>query len=193
MRTSGLMRLICSLAFTAALFLVVSAVSRCLMLESFAADDLGKLTGAEKYDVLRTGTLYDIRAFTLTFAPFFLIMILCSVFRKPGAFGVAFRAGGVITVFSLTVLSVINFYFYRTYNSYIDVFFFSAFDEDAVAVMKTVIHDYPLGKGLIAVFAGLILLAFIFRKADRLLSSVRLPWSTGAAAGKSSPACLQLP
>ena len=166
------------------LFLVVSAVSRCLMLESFAADDLGKLTGAEKYDVLRTGTLYDIRAFTLTFAPFFLIMILCSVFRKPGAFGVAFRAGGVITVFSLTVLSVINFYFYRTYNSYIDVFFFSAFDEDAVAVMKTVIHDYPLGKGLIAVFAGLILLAFIFRKADRLLSSVRLPWSTGAAAGK---------
>ena len=51
MRTSGLMRLICSLAFTAALFLVVSAVSRCLMLESFAADDLGKLTGAEKYDV----------------------------------------------------------------------------------------------------------------------------------------------
>ena len=184
MRTSGLMRLICSLAFTAALFLVVSAVSRCLMLESFAADDLGKLTGAEKYDVLRTGTLYDIRAFTLTFAPFFLIMILCSVFRKPGAFGVAFRAGGVITVFSLTVLSVINFYFYRTYNSYIDVFFFSAFDEDAVAVMKTVIHDYPLGKGLIAVFAGLILLAFIFRKADRLLSSVRLPWSTGAAAGK---------
>lgn len=184
MRTSGLMRLICSLAFTAALFLVVSAVSRCLMLESFAADDLGKLTGAEKYDVLRTGTLYDIRAFTLTFAPFFLIMILCSVFRKPGSFGVAFRAGGVITVFSLTVLSVINFYFYRTYNSYIDVFFFSAFDEDAVAVMKTVIHDYPLGKGLIAVFAGLILLAFIFRKADRLLSSVRLPWSTGAAAGK---------
>ena len=184
MRTSGLMRLICSLAFTAALFLVVSAVSRCLMLESFAADDLGKLTGAEKYDVLRTGTLYDIRAFTLTFAPFFLIMILCSVFRKPGAFGVAFRAGGVITVFSLTVLSVINFYFYRAYNSYIDVFFFSAFDEDAVAVMKTVIHDYPLGKGLIAVFAGLILLAFIFRKADRLLSSVRLPWSTGAAAGK---------
>ena len=184
MRTSGLMRLICSLAFTAELFLVVSAVSRCLMLESFAADDLGKLTGAEKYDVLRTGTLYDIRAFTLTFAPFFLIMILCSVFRKPGAFGVAFRAGGVITVFSLTVLSVINFYFYRTYNSYIDVFFFSAFDEDAVAVMKTVIHDYPLGKGLIAVFAGLILLAFIFRKADRLLSSVRLPWSTGAAAGK---------
>lgn len=184
MRTSGLMRLICSLAFTAALFLVVSAVSRCLMLESFAADDLGKLTGAEKYDVLRTGTLYDIRAFTLTFAPFFLIMILCSVFRKPGAFGVAFRAGGVITVFSLTVLSVINFYFYRTYNSYIDVFIFSAFDEDAVAVMKTVIHDYPLGKGLIAVFAGLILLAFIFRKADRLLSSVRLPWSTGAAAGK---------
>ena len=184
MRQSGPARIICSLAFAAALFLLISAVSRYLMLQAFAPDDLAKLTGAEKYDVFRTGTLYDIRAFTLTFAPFLLVMILGSAFRSPRTVGIAFRTGGVFTAFVLIVFSVINFYFYRTYNSYIDVFIFSAFDEDAVAVMKTVIHDYPLGKGLIAVFAGLILLAFIFRKADRLLSSVRLPWSTGAAAGK---------
>lgn len=185
MRQYGPARIICSLAFTAALFLLISAVSRYLMLESFAAEDLGKLTGAEKYDVFRTGTLYDIRAFTLTFSPFLLIMLIGSALRSPRTVGTAFTAGGVITVFALTVFSVINFYFYRTYNSYIDVFFFSAFDEDAVAVMKTVIHDYPLGKGLIAVFLGLILLIFVFRKADRLFSSARLPWNTGASWGKA--------
>ena len=185
MRQYGPARIICSLAFTAALFLLISAVSRYLMLESFAAEDLGKLTGAEKYDVFRTGTLYDIRAFTLTFSPFLLIMLIGSALRSPRTVGTAFTAGGVITVFALTVFSVINFYFYRTYNSYIDVFIFSAFDEDAVAVMKTVIHDYPLGKGLIAVFLGLILLIFVFRKADRLFSSARLPWNTGASWGKA--------
>ena len=121
MRQYGPARIICSLAFTAALFLLISAVSRYLMLESFAAEDLGKLTGAEKYDVFRTGTLYDIRAFTLTFSPFLLIMLIGSALRSPRTVGTAFTAGGVITVFALTVFSVINFYFYRTYNSYIDV------------------------------------------------------------------------
>lgn len=145
MRQSGPARIICSLAFAAALFLLISAVSRYLMLQAFAPDDLAKLTGAEKYDVFRTGTLYDIRAFTLTFAPFLLVMILGSAFRSPRTVGIAFRTGGVFTAFVLIVFSVINFYFYRTYNSYIDVFIFSAFDEDAEAVMKTVVHDYPLG------------------------------------------------
>lgn len=179
MRQSGPARIICSLAFAAALFLLISAVSRYLMLQAFAPDDLAKLTGAEKYDVFRTGTLYDIRAFTLTFAPFLLVMILGSAFRSPRTVGIAFRTGGVFTAFVLIVFSVINFYFYRTYNSYIDVFIFSAFDEDAEAVMKTVVHDYPLGRALTAAALGLLLLVYIFRKADALFSGARLPGTPG--------------
>ena len=192
MRQSGPARIVCSLAFAAALFLIISAVSRYLMLQAFAPDDLAKLTGAEKYDVFRTGTLYDIRAFTLTFAPFLLVMLLGSVFRSPRTVGIAFRTGGVFTAFVLIVFSVINFYFYRTYNSYIDVFIFSAFDEDAEAVMKTVVHDYPLGRALIAAALGLLLLIYIFRKADALFSGARLPWNTRAAWGKVLPGVLVL-
>lgn len=62
--------------------------------------------------------------------------------------GYMFLCGFVFMAFT-----IVNFYYFRTYNNKIDVFIFGLKDDDTLAVLTILWQDYPI---LIALFCSLI-------------------------------------
>lgn len=61
------------------------------------------------------------------------------------------------------VAAIVNFYYFRTYGSKIDIFIFGLKDDDTLAVLSIIWQDYPVILGIIAsLFCGIITL-FIYK------------------------------
>ena len=57
------------------------------------------------------------------------------------------------------VFSIVNYFYFKTYDKSIDTFIFAISKEDPMAVIKTVINDYPVGFGAV----GLLISFFIYK------------------------------
>lgn len=133
------------------------------------------------------GTLFDVRSATLLFSPCLLLAALLAT--SPRGFDTWRRvwpwlAAGVSTL--LAALTIVNVFYYATYDRSIDVFIFGLAEDDTAAVLASLWHDYPVLRALLA----LVLFAWVTFQAcrawQRHLDSrparpPRLPMAIGAS------------
>ncbi len=104
-------------------------------------------------------------------AQFFLPAMILSLLIVPAWLKRAGRALPVAMaafLFTFSLFSCLaNIYFYKTFNSVINTFFFNFLDEDLVALLRTVWSDYPVVPSLLA----LAVCAWLSARALRLLQS----------------------
>ncbi|WP_236096844.1 hypothetical protein [Helicobacter magdeburgensis] len=73
---------------------------------------------------------------------------LTSFFSRFSAFFFSFYA--FLLGFVFMVAAIVNFYYFRTYGSKIDIFIFGLKDDDTLAVLSIMWQDYPVVLGILA-------------------------------------------
>ncbi len=135
----------------------IFAAERFLLVYSFANIDLKDINFSDLQKLFGVGFRLDIHIGIQITCALSIICLVLSLFKQNRIAGniasICFSVFIVISIFA----SVINFYYYRTYEKVIDVFFYNFFNEDINALAITVYKDYPI----ILIFIGLILSALI--------------------------------
>ncbi|MEM0672740.1 LTA synthase family protein [Dickeya oryzae] len=99
-----------------------------------------------------TGLRYDLRAVSILLAPLLVIGLAMSLHRTgwrwvqriaPWYLGVC--------AFLVSIIAIINYFYYQTYHTYIDIFAFGLIDDGPLAVMTTIWQDYPIVRSLLLV------------------------------------------
>lgn len=65
--------------------------------------------------------------------------------------------------FVFMVAAIVNFYYFRTYGSKIDIFIFGLKDDDTLAVLSIMWQDYPVVLGILASLLCGIITLFVIR------------------------------
>lgn len=116
-----------------------------------------------KVDVLRAfgiGVRFDLKVLTIGLLPLVLLSFLTLLFGNKGfkVIRKTFQIYGFIILSLFALLMIIDYYFFSFYNSRISVIFFGFFEDDTLAVLKTIWTDFPLIPILIGLFVALFLL-----------------------------------
>ncbi|ACS84137.1 LTA synthase family protein [Musicola paradisiaca] len=99
-----------------------------------------------------TGLRYDLRAVSIILAPLLVIGLLLGLHRAgwrwlqrltPGYLGVS--------ALLVSAIAIINYFYYQTYHTYIDIFAFGLIDDGPSAVLRNIWQDYPVVISLLLV------------------------------------------
>jgi len=152
--------------------LILLFISRIIFLFSFGnISDLSSSL-SDIIDAFAVGFKFDFKILTIVFLPvaFFSLLQLLNNNNKL-VYGFFYRfsiAYGTLMFLLLVFVSVIDFYFYKFFNTRISVIFFGVIEDDTKAVLKSVWTDYPvviLLLSMVAVTVGFyFLLKFLFRR-----------------------------
>lgn len=115
-----------------------------------------------KRDVIRlflVGLLFDLRITNIVFG---LVIILGFFTLFSGKWSVIWQKllmyYSLLILVLVTIFTVVNIFYYITYDRHIDVFIFGLFDDDTIAIIKTIWSDYPVIKLVLA----LIVMVYLF-------------------------------
>jgi len=139
-------------------------VSRLAFLLSYG--DFKELSNL-KIDLIRAfwvGIRFDVKVLTFAFLPVMLIPI-ATIFlgsRLLNTFKQIIKIYGIIVICVFALLMVIDYYFYSFYNTRISIIIFGFFEDDTLAVIKTLWTDFPL----IPILLGLAVVIFLLVKAS---------------------------
>ncbi|QOL16244.1 LTA synthase family protein [Dickeya dianthicola] len=120
-----------------------------------------------------TGLRYDLRAVSILLAPLLVIGLLISLHRIGWRWLqriAPWYLGGC--AFLVSIIAIINYFYYQTYHTYIDIFAFGLIDDGPLAVLTTIWQDYPVVVSLLLVSLFAWLNGRLSRKT---LLSVRQP------------------
>ncbi|WP_232484569.1 LTA synthase family protein [Dickeya dianthicola] len=99
-----------------------------------------------------TGLRYDLRAVSILLAPLLVIGLLISLHRIGWRWLqriAPWYLGGC--AFLVSLIAIINYFYYQTYHTYIDIFAFGLIDDGPLAVLTTIWQDYPVVVSLLLV------------------------------------------
>lgn len=148
-------------------------LARVLMLLVFAFDQYLEIPDTAKINFFVLGARYDLKVIGIAFAlPLITGMLTFATgfFDKVKKVMVPFN---YLMIFILGIFCVINYFYYRTYDRSIDTFIFAITKEDPMAVLKTVVNDYPVFTGSV----GIALACFVFQKSiKRALTGLKRGW-----------------
>ncbi|RPH29662.1 MAG: LTA synthase family protein [Bacteroidales bacterium] len=129
------------------------------------------------------GFKFDVKVLTIALLPLSLLCLLQLLNNSSKViYGFYYRMSvyyGLFVLFLFTLISVIDFYFYKFFNTHISVLFFGIIEDDTKAVLKSVWTDYPV----VLIFLSLltitilffILLRWLFRKEVKWVF-IQSPW-----------------
>lgn len=127
------------------LSILIQFAGRAYLTLSFLPRDVFTEYRADVHKLIEVGLRFDIRTATILFGSLF-ILSLFTLFSRT-LFAIWWR----IQPFLLTLLTflvfaftLINLYFFKTYDRYIDIFIFGLIDDDTKAILLTLLHDYPI-------------------------------------------------
>lgn len=94
--------------------------------------------------MMRRGTQFDAKVIAIILAPFFLFGAATFSFftlKTTALFWAIY-----ILIFAIALIGIVagNFYYYKTYNNYYDMFMFGLVEDDTKAVLKNIYDDYPV-------------------------------------------------
>lgn len=112
------------------------------------------------------GLRFDCKAIALILSPFLLIGLICAFF-EPHFYQFLLPCYMFFITFMGLGLLIGNYFYYKTYNNYYDIFVFGLKEDDTVAVLKNIYDDYPV----IKVFVGLLSFSCLFSYLNRFLLS----------------------
>lgn len=154
-----------------ACFIIMEA-GRAAFIHAFTADSISRLHGAELWIFVKTSVLFDLKYAAQAFIPALALGLLCAPFKR--AFAAYCRCFWILNLAGflyILLFTVINHFFYLTYNRIIDVFFFAFLKEDPIATTKTMYEDYPLVSGCAAVIALAAIYLWAFPRIRRALEA----------------------
>ncbi|WGE54513.1 LTA synthase family protein [Actinobacillus equuli subsp. equuli] len=134
------------------------------MVNSFIEKDI--LNKAENIQSINRmwniGLRFDLKIISLFLAVPFIIssILLTTLSHQVILTGYSWYAIIISILFSLVLIG--NYYYFKTYKTYYDVFIFGLIEEDTKAVLKSIFDDYPLFKiSITSLILGLIPYYFI--------------------------------
>lgn len=127
-----------------------------------------------KIDLVRAfwvGIRFDVKVLTFAFLPVMLIPI-ATIFLGSKLFKTfkqIIKTYGIIVICVFALLMVIDYYFYSFYNTRISIIIFGFFEDDTLAVIKTLWTDFPL----ILILIGLSIVLFLIIKVSQRIVKER--------------------
>ncbi|TCP14019.1 phosphoglycerol transferase MdoB-like AlkP superfamily enzyme [Bisgaardia hudsonensis] len=98
------------------------------------------------------GARFDIKVISSMLILPYLISFLLSSFLSSNNISVYFYSISIFIIsFICIAFTVGNYFYYKTYNTYYDVFIFGFFEDDTEAVLKNIYDDYPIFKSILIV------------------------------------------
>lgn len=171
-----LRHVLCTIALGMFMGVSVFILGRIVFILSFAMVPFSSLSSQEWGEFLSVALRFDIKASGYCFIPSAVIALLC--FRRGfiTLYNVTFPIINILAFTWMLIMTVVNHFYYLTYDRIIDVFIFAPFKEDPAAVFETIVRDYPLVTGLILITAAVVLYTFVFHKLQKFFEKrIRLP------------------
>ena len=135
---------------------VIFSIERFFLVYSFANIDFKEINFTDLQKLFSLGFSLDIHIGIQITCVLSIVCLIISIFKKNFAItkgtSYCFAFFLVISIFSCLV----NYYYYRTYENVIDVFFYNFLNEDIKALSITICNNYPI----IYILIGLIVSAF---------------------------------
>jgi phosphoglycerol transferase MdoB-like AlkP superfamily enzyme len=180
-----------ALALPWLLAVLVQTAGRLYLLLSYSPPATLKNLAPDAMRMLRIGGLFDVRIASILFAPCLLLAGVLAA-REHG-FALWRRAwpwlaAGLGTV--VFALTVVNFFYYVTYDRSIDVFIFGLAEDDTTAVLATLWQDYPVIRAVLALALFATAAFWLFRRWQRRLDARPLRPIGGPAAFAATLALL---
>lgn len=167
--------ILCNTIFFAILFLAVGVVARYAMIHAFLPHDLPQGAYQSLIRLWKMGLLYDLRIVCSALIPFYLLGLLLTPFASK-----IFTPFSKLNTYFLSLLGflfpliwLVNFYYFKTYRTQIDIFIFGLADDDTWAILQIILKDYPVFWILFGALASSFLTYKLANK--RLFSSLSLP------------------
>ncbi|MDP8033722.1 LTA synthase family protein [Pasteurella atlantica] len=102
------------------------------------------------------GARFDIKVVALTLLLPYLYLLIASLFHSTLTANI-FSSIIFIVSFIFTAIIIGNYYYFKTYNNYYDVFVFGLVEDDTKAVLQNMYDDYPM----IKIILGITISSFI--------------------------------
>lgn len=100
------------------------------------------------------GLLFDIKAVCIVLAIWVLLTLLALPSRILLAPIQRIQSTGLVfCLWLITAMTLFNLFYYATYHRQFDVFVFGLWEEDTLAVLRTIWSDYPVLRGTLALVA----------------------------------------
>lgn len=147
------------------LSLCIQSLGRLYLLYSYV--DTNQIT-AYYHDVMALffiGFFFDLRISCILFGIVFILTFF-ALFSEKLFNRVCQYLTVLLPVMLILVLlfTLINVFYFMTYNRHIDVFIFGLIDDDTIAIIKTIWSDYPVIRGMIS----LMVLSYFFFKLGQM-------------------------
>lgn len=150
--------------------LVVLILFRVAIIASFASSIFLDLSAYLQFQFALLSFRFDLKIVAIAMIP--ALVLLFATFYHGKAFKIflkLFKYYKALVTLVVLVVSVINYFYFKTYDKCIDAFFFAINKEDPIAVLKTVVEDYPIVQGTIALIVALFILKISYKKLYILL------------------------
>ncbi|PVX39767.1 phosphoglycerol transferase MdoB-like AlkP superfamily enzyme [Pasteurella langaaensis DSM 22999] len=124
------------------------------------------------------GARFDAKVIAIVLAPFFLFGSASLAFFSINTTAIFWSI--YILIFAIALIGIVvgNFYYYKTYNNYYDMFMFGLVEDDTKAVLKNIYDDYPVISGSLAVLAlALISAGITFYGLSHWFLAIELHWT----------------
>ncbi len=139
--------------------LVIFLVARLLLVLSFVFDQYCQLSALEQFNFWLLSVRFDLKVVTIGYALPLLVAFLTFTNKFFSYFKGFIKYYNTLIIYVALIFSIVNYFYFKTYDKSIDTFIFAISKEDPLAVIKTVINDYPVGIGAV----GLLLFFFIYK------------------------------
>lgn len=155
--------------------IVLFFISRIIFLFSFGnISDLSNSV-SDIIDAFAVGFKFDFKVLTVVFLPVaFLCLIQLLNNNNKMVYGFFYRFSvtyGTLVLLVLLFISIVDFYFYKFFNTRISVIFFGVIEDDTKAVLRSVWTDYPvviiLLSMLVVTIGFYLLLKYFFKREIR--------------------------
>jgi phosphoglycerol transferase MdoB-like AlkP superfamily enzyme len=157
----------------AVLLLAILAAGRSLLVANFALP--GELAGCGR-EILAMWTLglrYDVRAATIALLPlFFLGLVSCFYGGSARVFDRLQKIYSPFIYLVFSLATVINFFYYSTFQKEINVMVFNLKDDDTGAVLSSVMNDYPFIRAMLLVLGVTLICTWLTRRLWRVCRGI---------------------
>ena len=124
---------------------IIFLLSRVIFLLTFASDFYSTLPSSSKFLFWSRSLRFDVKYIAFSFVPVFVFGYFLAYTKITRVwYSVLSSVLVPVAIVFCLLFSVINFYYYKTYEKVIDTFFFAVFKEDPVALVKTLYEEYHL-------------------------------------------------
>lgn len=142
-------------------FFSICAFTREIMIAHFLPNDIkSSLTNQNAIKRMRLlGARFDIKVVALTLALPCLCLLIASFFHSTLTASI-FSIAIFILCLLFTSIIIGNYYYFKTYNNYYDVFVFGLVEDDTKAVLQNIYDDYPIIKLILGITTSSLIASY---------------------------------